>query len=211
MLSVPWSPHSLCCFLNLWCALSGPRSIPGAAAPYAVQYSALGTVTTSFPQSTDVPPRLLLLDQLLQKQLRIGLTSRISPILTRAFRTRLSIMATPESWIDPLARLPPIQGHPQLSPFDSPISSAPSSPGRYGELREKSQRILRNYEQVNSLDDTPRVLNAFLEHLCKDGQMTLMGEVEDFEHDANKLRLLRNFLVNAILKPSTLLYQTRGV
>lgn len=115
-------------------------------------------------------------------------------------------MSTPEGWVDPLARLPQISGHPQLSPFDSPISSAPASPGKYGELLQKSRRILHEYNPVNSTDDTTRVLEAFLKHLCKDGQVTLMGELESFENEQDKLRLLRNFLVDAILKPSMLCY-----
>lgn len=48
-------------------------------------------------------------------------------------------------------------------------------------------------------DDTVVVLEAFLNHLSKEGQMTLMRELVLFP---DMLRQLRDFLVSAVLKPS---------
>ncbi len=108
-------------------------------------------------------------------------------------------MAAPEGWSNPLAALGPVSPHPVLSPTDSPLSSAPSSPQQYSGLREKCGRILREYQPAKLGDDTAQVLAAFLEHLSKDGQMTLMREMVEFNHE--QLRQLREFLVHAILLP----------
>ncbi len=110
-------------------------------------------------------------------------------------------MAAPPGWSDPLERLGPIAEHPTLTPADSPLSSAPASPGQYRDLQEKCSRILRDYEPEAPNDDTVATLEAFLQYLSKEGQMTLMGEIEGFDHD--QLRQLRQFLVHAILNPST--------
>lgn len=117
-------------------------------------------------------------------------------------------MEAPEGWANPLAKLPPILGHPSLSLDDAPISSLSrkSSEQYEEELRQKSQQTLANYSPVESSvgDDTPKLLGIFLEHLLDvGGQITLMEEIEDFKDDPYKLHLLRNFLVDAILKPST--------
>ncbi|KAK4044860.1 hypothetical protein C8A01DRAFT_42469 [Parachaetomium inaequale] len=91
-------------------------------------------------------------------------------------------MAAPEGWADPLAQHAPIDAHPtHSSPAESPLSSAPANPGKYAELREKSQRILSDYILVSSQDDTVKVLGASL--------------------DPSKLRSMRTFLVDAVLKP----------
>ncbi len=110
-------------------------------------------------------------------------------------------MAT-SGWVNPLDQLAPIEGHPDLSATSSPCSSPPESPGRYGDLRETCVNILKSYQPVNHLDDTAKVLMAFLDNLCKQGQMVLMEEMDRF--DADQLRQLRQFLVDAILRPSTL-------
>ncbi|KAL2126820.1 hypothetical protein VTI74DRAFT_179 [Chaetomium olivicolor] len=104
-------------------------------------------------------------------------------------------------WSNPLSTIPLISPHPTFSPEDSPLSSAAASPGQYGDLREKSRQILEDYTPINDVDDTTKVLSAFLENLPKNGQMMLMGEIQLYESEPVKLRRLRNFLVDAILKP----------
>jgi hypothetical protein len=61
-------------------------------------------------------------------------------------------------------------------------------------------QILGEYAPANSRDDTARILGAFVENLPEDGQVVLMQEIETFNPD--QLRQLREFLVQAILRPS---------
>ncbi|KAL7781851.1 hypothetical protein V8C37DRAFT_413943 [Trichoderma ceciliae] len=99
---------------------------------------------------------------------------------------------------DPLASYTPISRHP--SP-DTPPVLAPDSLEQRNGLRERVDQILDDYIQVQSNDDTANVFRAFLNNLCKEGEATLISEILQFAADPPKLRMLRNFLVDAILKP----------
>jgi hypothetical protein len=85
---------------------------------------------------------------------------------------------------------------------DTDISSAPASPKEYGDRQEEVEVILDGYVPTQQSDDTTIVFRAFLKYLCKEGQMILMGEIIQLRQEPTKLRMLRNFLVDAILKPS---------
>lgn len=106
-------------------------------------------------------------------------------------------------WKDPLGNLGPIADHPSPeSIVTSELSSAPSDSELWLDLREKVDKLLRLYKPRSRDDDTAMVLKIFLQKLPKDGQTPLMSEIDSInQHDA-KLRQLRNFLVDAILKPS---------
>ncbi len=54
----------------------------------------------------------------------------------------------------------------------------------------------------SSRDDTVKVFRAFLAHLPKDGQLILASEILELQYSSVQLRELRNFLVDAVLKPS---------
>ncbi|KAL7799968.1 hypothetical protein V8C37DRAFT_407076 [Trichoderma ceciliae] len=84
---------------------------------------------------------------------------------------------------------------------DTQVSSAPDSPEQWKNQRERVDEILNDYTPVQRQDDTSHVFRSFLKHLCKEGQMTLMDEIIQFAPEPPKLRMLRNFLVDAILKP----------
>ncbi|PON30937.1 hypothetical protein TGAM01_v200357 [Trichoderma gamsii] len=97
----------------------------------------------------------------------------------------------------------PLRGY-RVSRHPSPetdISSAPASPGEYRDRREEVDVVLNNYSPVQDTDNTVTVFRVFLKYLCKDGQMILMHEIAQLGRDPVKLRMLRNFLVDAILKP----------
>jgi hypothetical protein len=110
------------------------------------------------------------------------------------------------NWANPLAKLPPIVGHPSLLLDDSPTSSSsPRTPKRFRELQQNSRQTLNNYSPDHSMDDdTPEVLGVFLDNLFDPGgQISLMEEIDEFKDHPHMLRLLRNFLVDVILKPRT--------
>ncbi|KAK3933796.1 hypothetical protein QBC46DRAFT_401240 [Diplogelasinospora grovesii] len=114
-------------------------------------------------------------------------------------------MEFPDGWTDPLAALPEIPRHPSISSEDeSPLPSVFPSPQLAEDLEGKASRALRNYTPISPTDDTKDVLAIFLEHLSTQGQMVLMAEIDQFAADPPKLRMLRNFLVDAILKPMKL-------
>ncbi|KAM0254345.1 hypothetical protein ACHAQJ_006877 [Trichoderma viride] len=103
--------------------------------------------------------------------------------------------------------------------FDDPLASyvlaissrhpSPETPqpepskGQRKALDTRVNQVLRNYTPLpdESEDDTVEVFQAFLKHLSGLGQATLRNEIIHFADEPVKLRMLRNFLVDAILKP----------
>lgn len=61
---------------------------------------------------------------------------------------------------------------------------------------------MNQYNPITKFDDTKKVLEAFVDHLPLEGRLVLMMEIDDHADSPEKLRLLRNFLVDTILKPS---------
>ncbi len=61
--------------------------------------------------------------------------------------------------------------------------------------------ILKNYIPKTLQDDTSKVLRAFLGKLLKEGKHALISEIIYLSTHPSRLRQLRNFLVDAILKP----------
>ncbi|KAK3938639.1 hypothetical protein QBC46DRAFT_389719 [Diplogelasinospora grovesii] len=60
---------------------------------------------------------------------------------------------------------------------------------------------LDEYQPIHASDDTTKVLQAFVDNLSGQGLSTLQLDILNFASDPRKLRQLRNFLVDAILKP----------
>jgi hypothetical protein len=113
-------------------------------------------------------------------------------------------MESLENWINPLAGFTELSQHPSvISDDESPLSSAPPTPGTLDDLKPRALEHLHKYQPIGLLDDTEKVLEAFIENLSGDGQLTILEEIQQFGEDPPKLRALRNFLVDAILKPST--------
>ncbi len=100
--------------------------------------------------------------------------------------------------------LAPIGSHPAPeSTISSSLSSAISDPDKWYDCRRSTLASLDELYVPNSpKDDTAKVLRAFLMKLPKEGQLVLASEIVELRHDDVKLRQLRNFLVDAILKPS---------
>jgi hypothetical protein len=114
-------------------------------------------------------------------------------------------------WKDPLTTLPEISRHPSI---DSSTGSSDGSetesllPSVFENLNEafalldKAHQALDEYAHAHSDDDDTRaLLNAFLDHLPTKGQEVLASEIALYAGDHGKIRALRNFLVDAILKP----------
>ncbi len=100
--------------------------------------------------------------------------------------------------------LAPIGSHPTPgSVVSSLLSSAISDPEKWFDCKRAILRSLDEYFVPNGpKDDTIKVLNAFVTKLPKEGQLILASEITDIKYDSVKLRQLRNFLVDAVLKPS---------
>lgn len=99
---------------------------------------------------------------------------------------------------DPLASLPEIPLHP----------CRPGSPeGFASKVRaddiEAASNVLSRYQPQFDGDNTRWVLQAFLDNLSGPGLSRLISEILGFALAPNQLRRLRNFLVDAVLKPST--------
>lgn len=115
--------------------------------------------------------------------------------------------STATAWRDPLARLPLIAPHPCQAAAEgalSPPLSSPdaSNPPPWRDLFGKVEWALETYSPKNRDDDTAAVLCAFLQHLSGQGRSALMSDIVRFATpDAGNLRGLRDFLVDAILKP----------
>jgi hypothetical protein len=128
-------------------------------------------------------------------------------------------------FLDPLAGLVDVPRHPSITEetitreFESTLpsqSQSPASPPLVtpslplvaegdDDLHERAASALAEYAPVRPSDDTRRVLEAFLHHLPAEGKVVLMAEVVRYASEPPKLRELRNFLVEAILKPRMLL------
>ncbi|KAL7627193.1 hypothetical protein AAE478_003969 [Parahypoxylon ruwenzoriense] len=106
-------------------------------------------------------------------------------------------------WEDPLRNLPASAPHPAPeSVATSEVSSILEDSNYWYESRSAVLKILEDHYVPNGPeDDTPKVLRTFVMKLPKGGQLALMSEIRLFKDDPAKLRQLRNFLVDAILKP----------
>lgn len=109
---------------------------------------------------------------------------------------------------DPLNKIAEIPRHPSISAesiesgYESPLPSVYEDAEYALDLKEKVVRALNQYKPITNFDDTKKLLEAFVHHLPLKGQLVLMMEINDHADSPEKLRLLRNFLVDTILKPS---------
>jgi len=108
---------------------------------------------------------------------------------------------------DPLAGLPECTPHLGRSGSQSSaaLSSLPASPTIQQNTIDVVSNSLSEYRPIHSSDDTAKVLRAFVDNLSGPGLSTLQSDIVIWAHDPPKLRQLRNFLVDAILKPSMFL------
>ncbi|KAL7625683.1 hypothetical protein AAE478_004904 [Parahypoxylon ruwenzoriense] len=105
-------------------------------------------------------------------------------------------------WKDPLGGII-IEKHP--TPETSVLSSAISDPNVFYDCMENVDKVLDSYVPNAALDDddTTRVLWHAVHNLPRLGSLQLMAEILEIGRDHEKLRQLRNFLVDAVLKPSS--------
>lgn len=82
-----------------------------------------------------------------------------------------------------------------------PLSSV-QSPVVQETAKAVIDNILSEYKSIHMSDDTVKVLQAFLDNLSGRGLLTLRDDIFAVKEDPRWLRQLRNFLVDAILKPS---------
>ncbi|KAK0753082.1 hypothetical protein B0T18DRAFT_395950 [Schizothecium vesticola] len=103
---------------------------------------------------------------------------------------------------DPLAQLGEITPHPVRSPSESsePLSSAHGSVIAET-AKAVANNVLLDYKPIHNSDDTVKVLQAFLDNLSGPGLGTLCNDIYAIKDKQRLLRQLRNFLVDAILKP----------
>lgn len=94
-------------------------------------------------------------------------------------------------------------GSPTLSSKDSELTPVSEVIRRERTLALKvdSLDVLRSYIPRGKMDDTRQVLEAFVQDLPLEGGRVLMQEIVDSSATPKKLLQLRNFLVDAILKP----------
>ncbi len=117
-----------------------------------------------------------------------------------------------DDWRDPLAALADISDHPTVSADDIISAYESQLPSVYDDvefaldLRDRALQVLRGYTPIRTQDDTRDILQAFMDHLPLKGQQVLMKEIDACTEDPKQLRILRNFLVDAILKPSTYVF-----
>jgi hypothetical protein len=97
-----------------------------------------------------------------------------------------------------LGDIPPSPAANLLS--EDELSSCVDNVEEWYELKTKCDGILSQLQNNNV--DTARFLNLLIEHLPKAGQMVLLKEILVLGFDVDKLTRLRNFFVDAILKPS---------
>ncbi|KAM7202443.1 hypothetical protein V8F33_002851 [Rhypophila sp. PSN 637] len=111
------------------------------------------------------------------------------------------------NWEDPLNYIPDIPRHPSISAEDlesgykSPLPSVDENTDYTLDLKERAILVLNRYKPSTESDDTAKVLGAFIDYLPSEGQVVLMQEIQGYADDLVKLRQLRNFMVDAILKP----------
>ncbi|KAI5865908.1 hypothetical protein GGS23DRAFT_359584 [Durotheca rogersii] len=101
-------------------------------------------------------------------------------------------------WKDPLGGIV-IERHP--TPETSVLSSALSNPDVFHDRMEEVGRVFGLYQPNAVPDDTTRVLRHAVDNLPKLGSLQLIGEILEIDRDHEKLRQLRNFFVDAVLKP----------
>lgn len=107
-------------------------------------------------------------------------------------------------WKDPIGNLPACRPYPfPASVASTDLSSALTDPDSWFEHKAGALSILQLYSAQNEEDDTVKILKAFLAKLPKRGQLALAGDIYLGQDQPAKLRHLRNFLVDSILKPST--------
>jgi hypothetical protein len=111
-----------------------------------------------------------------------------------------TIMATP--WADPLRVLGPLTRNP--SSITDDVSSILSDPKGLDNAFEQVDKLLDLYRPVADDDKTVDFLRVFLNRLPKEGQAALLSDILDIGRDDEKLRTLRDHLVDVILKPSRL-------
>ncbi|KAK3359158.1 hypothetical protein B0T25DRAFT_564196 [Lasiosphaeria hispida] len=119
-------------------------------------------------------------------------------------------MEIPDNLGNPFASFGEIPPRPSVSAetiedeYESSISSMFSSPNLGEDLKAKALQALECYTPLHPSDDTINLLRAFMDHLPTKGQLVLVAEIVEHANDPGKLRMLRNFLVGAILKPMKL-------
>ncbi len=116
-------------------------------------------------------------------------------------------------WENPLRNLPACAPHPAPeSVVSSKLSSILEDSNHWYDSRSAVLKTLEDHYVPNSPeDDTLKVLRTFVMKLPKRGQLALMSEIRLFKDNPAKLRQLRNFLVDAILKPSMPPFSFLGV
>ncbi|KAK3936961.1 hypothetical protein QBC46DRAFT_268572 [Diplogelasinospora grovesii] len=86
-------------------------------------------------------------------------------------------------------------------PASSVLSSHVSEPEIFYDRMRKAEMILDKYESDIVLDDTPRLLYHTIHNLPQRGSIQMINEILWLGGDNDKLRQLRNFFVDAVLKP----------
>ncbi|KEZ42040.1 hypothetical protein SAPIO_CDS6451 [Scedosporium apiospermum] len=105
------------------------------------------------------------------------------------------------SYEDPFHAIVSISPHPSPGPGED-VGVMPTA--RHPDLaqtRSEAILVLQHYTPLNRHDDTALLLRTFLNNLPDDGKLALALDVLSVAGEDNKLRQLRNFLVDAILKP----------
>ncbi|KAL7789845.1 hypothetical protein V8C37DRAFT_385905 [Trichoderma ceciliae] len=108
------------------------------------------------------------------------------------------------SWPNPLQALALVTDNPARAlseDLSEALSSALTDPQGFETARQRAKKLIEAYQPVSPSDDTAAVLDIFLAKLPKEGQTALISDIIISEKD---LRLLRNHLVDAILKPMKL-------
>ncbi|KAK0730226.1 hypothetical protein B0H67DRAFT_477314 [Lasiosphaeris hirsuta] len=108
---------------------------------------------------------------------------------------------------NPLVPFDEVPPHPSVSAetieyeYESSISSMFSSLNLGENLKAEALHGLERYARLYPSNDTSNLLRAFIDHLPTKGQLVLVAEIAEHANNPGKLRMLRNFLVGAILKP----------
>jgi hypothetical protein len=102
-------------------------------------------------------------------------------------------------WREPLAGIA-ILPHP--TPSTAILSSALSDPNAFRDQRGQTCKLLELYVPNNEGDDTVTILWHAICNVPNIGSLQLVSEILEIGRDHEKLRELRNFFVNPILKPS---------
>jgi hypothetical protein len=119
---------------------------------------------------------------------------------TTRYRQFDTIRMSAVPWRDPLAGIiiPP---HP--TPSSTILCSALSDPAEYYDQIEQADKLFDLYVPSKEDDDTTRILWHAIRNLPKAGSLQLMSEILHVGSNHEKLRQLRDFFVNSVLKPST--------